>query len=320
MPDPNLSILVVDDARFSSALIGRLLQQAGYHDIRYASSASEALAALDERPANVLLADWLMPEMDGLQLTAQVRQLDDCGDHYTYIILLTGNDGDNLLAEAFGRGVDDFVNKATVNEQLVPRVLAADRLCATLQRLQREKRQLAHSVTNLEQRNVIDALTGLGNQRYLRQHLATALRQLESRGGALCYLLISLDNLTGREDGLQREVLYNVARRLQQMLRPLDAVARLDDRQFAAVAMVEDLRECSASSFRRVHDGLNLKALKLSEGFFSLQAAVGMVSVDASDCPLSVDDVLQMAARQLEEARRSGRIACQRLQRTASGS
>ena len=49
MSDPNLSIMVVDDARFSSALIGRVLQQAGYRDIRYAGSASEALAALDQR-------------------------------------------------------------------------------------------------------------------------------------------------------------------------------------------------------------------------------------------------------------------------------
>lgn len=318
MTDPNLSILVVDDARFSSVLIGRLLQQAGYHDIRYASSASEALEALDQRPANVLLADWLMPEMDGLELTALVRQLDDASDHYTYIILLTGNDGDKLLAEAFDRGVDDFVNKSTVNEQLAPRVLAADRLCGTMQRLLREKRQLTHNITNLEQRNVIDALTGLGNLRYLRQHLATALRQLESRGGALCYLLISLDNLAGRDDGLQREVQYNVARRLQQMLRPLDAVARLDERHFAAVAMVADLRECSPSSFRRVHDGLNLKALKTSEGFFSLQAAIGMVCIDAGDCPLSVDQVMQVAARQLEEARSSGRIASHRLQRVQS--
>lgn len=318
MTDPNLSILVVDDARFSSMLIGRLLQQAGYQDIRYASSASEALAALDQRSANVLLADWMMPEMDGLELTLQVRQLDEADEHYTYIILLTGNDGDKLLAEAFDRGVDDFVNKSTVNEQLVPRVLAADRLCSTLQRLLREKRQLAHNIVNLEQRNVIDALTGLGNQRYLRQYLATALRQLESRGGALCYLLISLDNIAGLDEGKQREVQYNVARRLQQMLRPLDAVARLDDRHFAVVAMVEDLRECSASSFRRVHDGLNLKALKLSEGFFSLQAAIGMVSIDASDCPLKPDDVIRTAAQQLEEARRSGRIASQRLQRMQS--
>lgn len=315
MPDPNLSIMVVDDARFSSALIGRVLQQAGYSDIRYAGSASDALAELDRRPANVLLVDWMMPEMDGLELTAQVRLIDEYSEHYTYIILLTGSDGDSLLGEAFDRGVDDFVNKATVNEQLVPRVQAADRLSGTLQRLLQEKRLLAHNIANLEQRNVVDALTGLGNPRYLRQRLGDALRQLESRGGALCYLLISLDDLGRHSEGFQRELLYNIGRRLRHMVRPLDVLVRLDDRQFAVIAMVDDLRECSPNSFRRLHDGLNLKALKTSEGFLQLTAAVAMVSVDSSDCPLRIDDLMRQATDLLADARSSGRIASSRVKR-----
>ena len=96
MPNPQLSILVVDDAKFSSVMIGRALTKAGYEDIRFANSASAALELIEQRPANVLLADWLMPEMDGLELTAQVRQQDEMSDHYTYIILLTGRDGQDV--------------------------------------------------------------------------------------------------------------------------------------------------------------------------------------------------------------------------------
>ena len=90
MPNPHLSILVVDDAKFSSAMIGRALSQAGYQDLRFASSAAEAIKLLEQRPASVLLADWLMPEMNGLELTVQVRQFDEMAHHYTYVILLTG--------------------------------------------------------------------------------------------------------------------------------------------------------------------------------------------------------------------------------------
>ena len=109
-------ILVVDDAKFSSAMIGRTLSQAGYQDLRFASSASEALRLLEEKPANVILADWLMPEIDGLELTARVRQLDEMTDHYSYIILLTGKEGENVLGEAFDRGVDDFISKAAMSD------------------------------------------------------------------------------------------------------------------------------------------------------------------------------------------------------------
>ena len=195
MPNPHLSILVVDDAKFSSAMIGRALSQAGYQDIRFASSAAEAISNLEQRPASVLLADWLMPEMDGLELTGRVRQLDEAAEHYTYIILLTGKEGENVLNEAFDRGVDDFISKSAMNEQLLPRVFAAERLCSTLQRLLQENALLVQNIASLEERNLVDPLTGLGNTRYLKQKMADSLRQVESRGGALCYLLIGLQGV-----------------------------------------------------------------------------------------------------------------------------
>ena len=233
MPNPHLSILVVDDAKFSSAIIGRALSQAGYQDVRFANSAAEALRLLEKRPASVLLADWLMPEMDGLELTGRVRQLDETAEHYTYVILLTGKEGENVLVEAFDRGVDDFISKAAMNEQLVPRVYAADRLCNTLQRLLNENRMLTMNVASLEQRNLVDSLTGLGNPRYLQQKLQDCLRQVESRGGALCYLLIGLQEGEALRrqygNGFWNEVLHGVARRLQQLVRPLDVLTRVDD-------------------------------------------------------------------------------------------
>jgi PleD family two-component response regulator len=317
MPTNHLSILVVDDAKFSSAMIGRALSQAGYQNVRFASSASEALQLLEAEPVRVLLADWLMPEMDGLELTARVRQLDESGDHYTYVILLTGKEGDNVLAEAFDRGVDDIVCKATMNEQLVPRVRAADRLCNTLQRLLVENRLLTQNITSLEERNLVDSATGLGNLRYLRQKLGDSIRQVESRGGAVCYLLIGIPELLDphrqRIPALQQELLHGIGRRLQQLVRPLDVLARIDDQHFGLITLLSDLQECSPSSFRRLHEGLNLKAFKTSEGFITLKAGIGLVGLDSHSLPLQVDEVLAQAALLLPDAYASGRINASRL-------
>lgn len=317
MPNPDLSILVVDDAKFSSAMIGRALSQAGYQDIRFASSASEALQQLEQRPVSVLLADWLMPEMDGLELTARVRQLDESINHYTYIVLLTGKEGENVLGEAFDRGVDDFVSKAAMNEQLVPRIYAADRLCNTLQRLLVENRLLTENIARMEERNLVDTLTGLGNPRYLRQKLADSLRQVETRGGALCYLLVGMPEapvLRQRHgEAFHRGLLLGVARRLQQLVRPLDVLVRLDEQHFALITLVEDLHECSSSSFKRLHDGLNLKAFKTSEGFISLKAGIAMLGLDSGALPLGIDELLQRTEALLPDAYASGRIATCRL-------
>lgn len=317
MPNPHLSILVVDDAKFSSAMIGRALSQAGYQDVRFANSAAEALRLLEKRPASVLLADWLMPEMDGLELTARVRQLDETAEHYTYVILLTGKEGENVLVEAFDRGVDDFISKAAMNEQLVPRVYAADRLCNTLQRLLNENRMLTQNIASLEQRNLVDPLTGLGNPRYLQQKMSDCLRQVESRGGAVCYLLIGLQEGEALRrqygNGFWNEVLHGVARRLQQLVRPLDVLTRVDDTHFGMIAMLEDLQECSPSSFKRVHEGLNLKAFKTSEGFISLKAGIALVGMDAKALPVAPQYLLSEAARALPDSYASGRVSAVRL-------
>ncbi|TRO19702.1 response regulator [Pseudomonas sediminis] len=317
MPNPHLSILVVDDAKFSSAMIGRALSQAGYQDVRFASSASEALQQLEQRPASVLLADWLMPEIDGLELTARVRQLDETADHYTYIILLTGKEGENVLGEAFDRGVDDFISKAAMNEQLVPRVYAADRLCNTLQRLLHENRMLTQNVASLERRNLVDPLTGLGNPRYLRQKLSDSLRQIESRGGAVCYLLIGLPEATQLRsqygERFFNELLRSAARRLQQLVRPLDVLTRLDDNHFGLITLLEDLQECSPSSFKRLHEGLNLKAFKTSEGFITLKAGISLVGIDAKALPNDPEQLILHAQKLLAESYASGRVAAMRL-------
>lgn len=317
MPNPQLSILVVDDAKFSSAMIGRALSQAGYQDVRFANSAAEALRQLEKRPASVLLADWLMPEMDGLELTGRVRQLDETAEHYTYVILLTGKEGENVLAEAFDRGVDDFISKSSMNEQLVPRVYAADRLCNTLQRLLNENRMLTQNIASLEQRNLVDPLTGLGNPRYLQQKLGDCIRQVESRGGALCYLLIGLQEGEALRrqygNGFWNEVLHGVARRLQQLVRPLDVLTRVDETHFGIVTLIEDLQECSPSSFKRMHDGLNLKAFKTSEGFISLKAGIALVGLDGKSLPIEPQQLFAEGARLLPESYASGRVSAVRL-------
>ena len=138
---------MVDDAKFSSAIIGRALEPGRLPDVRFANSAAEPCACWKSARQRVLLADWLMPEMDGLELTGRVRQLDETAEHYTYVILLTGKEAENVLVEAFDRGVDDFISKAAMNEQLIAaRICRRPHLYNTLQRLLNENRMLTMNV------------------------------------------------------------------------------------------------------------------------------------------------------------------------------
>src|SRR5690606_11477769 len=179
MPNPQLSIMVVDDTKFSSAVIGHTLSQAGYADIRFASSAMAALAMHEERAASVMVADWLMPEMDGLQLTTRIRQRAEQTNHYTYVMLLTAREGDNVLGQAFDRVVDDLIGRAAMSDQLLPRFVAADRTRQLLMRLREENQLRARNNALLEEHILSDSLAALGNRRYLLQRLTDALQRGE---------------------------------------------------------------------------------------------------------------------------------------------
>ncbi|WP_213875174.1 diguanylate cyclase [Pseudomonas sp. dw_358] len=312
MPNPILSILLVTDDLDSAAITTGELRQAGYQDIRLAQP-GEAIGLLENQPASLLLVSG----EEGLQLATQVRQLDEMGDHYTYILLIDQRPAAYLLDEQADNGIDDVIHPGHVRDHLLPRVAAADRLTSNLQRLRQENRLLRQNIASLEQRNLVDSLTGLGNARYLRQKLADSLRQIQARGGALCYLLIGLQQSAAlqREYGsdFYDELLQGVARRLQQMVRPLDILARLDDQHFVLLTLPADLQECAPSSFKRLHEGLNLKGFMTSAGLLDIAAGISLVGLDSRSLPIDPQSLFDEASALLDYSYNSGLVTAKRL-------
>jgi phosphoserine phosphatase RsbU/P len=281
MSQRDVSILVVDDAKFSSAVVGRSLKAAGYTDIRHASSASAALALMEERPVAVLVADWLMPEMDGLELTRRVRQLDESTNRYTYVILLTAREGVAALKTAFDEGVDDFVNKSSMNDQLLPRVMAAERITGIHNRILVENQRLIDANARLRKQTTIDPLTGYGNRQYALKRLEDALRQSRQRGGAACLLMIRIDHYADLEQrhgkALMQQLVLAFSRRLRQLVRPMDVLARISPDHFCLITHQADTGNATPGSFRRLYDGLNHRAYKTAGGFSQLSVSVSLM-------------------------------------------
>lgn len=308
------SIIIVDDAKFTLEILRRVLRNSGYTDIRVAISAERALQMMRERMANILLADWLMPEMDGLALTRQVRQLDEETNHYTYIILLTALESLASLTQAFEEGVDDFVKKSPNNKELLARINGAGRV-AHLQNglLQANKRPLElNRLTN--ERNSFDLTTGLGNRLYLERQIEALLRHIDARGGAACLSLIQVSNLQqlSRQYGEQvaHEILETTARRLQQTVRPLDVVARVSDSEFGILMYQDRASHCHPNAFRRIHQALNLRAFKTRGGFVSVKCSITICSLDGQDASTAPApaDILSHLHGQLNVAASTGLV------------
>ena len=113
------SLLVVDDDPFIARLLEIELKAAGY-DVRVASDGEQALTAAQERPPQLVLADVMMPNMDGFELTRRLRQ--DPRTATVSVIMLTarGLSADKL--EGFAIGADDYIVKPFDTPELLARI------------------------------------------------------------------------------------------------------------------------------------------------------------------------------------------------------
>jgi DNA-binding response OmpR family regulator len=120
MPTEPLSILVVEDDSEIAALLHAALQAEGYR-VELAINGRAALEALELRQPDVLLLDLMLPDVDGLEVAARVRQRDPSGP-YLPILMLTALDAPNYRQLGFERGADDYIGKPFDLAELLARV------------------------------------------------------------------------------------------------------------------------------------------------------------------------------------------------------
>src|ERR1700733_4484208 len=102
-----MKVLIADDDILSRRLLQVSLSHAGY-SVELAANGAEALRALESSNCpRLVVLDWMMPELDGLQVCRAVRNLER--EPYTYIILLTAKEQQDEIVEGLEAGADDYI-------------------------------------------------------------------------------------------------------------------------------------------------------------------------------------------------------------------
>jgi sigma-B regulation protein RsbU (phosphoserine phosphatase) len=121
-----MKILIAEDDFVSVKVLQLSLEREG-HDVVVAGDGEEAWKLFDSNPVRVIVSDWMMPGMDGLELCRKVRARPNTD--YTYFIMLTAiNTGRESLRCAMDAGVDDFLSKPLDREVVSMRLRVADRI------------------------------------------------------------------------------------------------------------------------------------------------------------------------------------------------
>jgi phosphoserine phosphatase RsbU/P len=121
-----MKILIAEDDPVTVQILRFTLQHYG-HEVVSACNGSEAWEKFDADPVRVIVSDWMMPGMDGLDLCRRVRERPKTD--YTYFILLTAvNTGRENLRHAMDAGIDDFLTKPLDREAILMRLRVAERI------------------------------------------------------------------------------------------------------------------------------------------------------------------------------------------------
>ena len=150
---PPRAVLVVDDSRAQRRILQMQLDRWGY-DITEADSGDAALALCQSRRFDIILSDWMMPGMTGLEFCKAFRALPREG--YGYFILLTSKSEKAEIADGLENGADDFLTKPVSADELRARLRAGERILGMQEELVAKNRLVGQTLGKLQ--DVYDSL------------------------------------------------------------------------------------------------------------------------------------------------------------------
>ena len=127
-----MNLLVAEDEAVARTLLRVILERAG-HQPTLVADGSEAWTSWIAHRFRVVISDWSMPRMDGLEVCRRIRAV--TGAPYTYFIMVTGRGGRENYLEAMSAGVDDFISKPVDADELLARLHVAQRVLGLHQTL-----------------------------------------------------------------------------------------------------------------------------------------------------------------------------------------
>jgi diguanylate cyclase (GGDEF)-like protein len=288
-------VLIVDDDPTIRADMIRILKASDpLLEIAEASDGVEALKTLATVNVDLIIADLIMPKMDGLKLLSAVRQ-DERHEHTPVIVVTSRTEVEEKLL-SFEHGAQDFLTKPYHPAELVARV-------RVMLRLQAQMRAI-------EQSAVVDPLTGLYNQSYLAGALTREIKRCERYNLNLSCLMIDVDNFKSINDTqghlAGNEVLRTLGRMLQTTLRGYDFAVRYGGDEFVIV-----LAQNNPAGARHVAE--RIREMVMHYMFLPdhlppnpVTVSIGIASIPG-EVRASADRVIETADQALYRAKTSGK-------------
>lgn len=142
-----MRVLIAEDSTVSAKVLERALKQLGY-EVTVAHDGKRAWELFQAQPSPIVITDWEMPEMDGIELCRRIRQVSQ--EEYVYLVLLTGRDQKEDKIAALEAGADDFLTKPLDPSELRACLQVAQRILSAETRLREQNLRLNEAYEELQ--------------------------------------------------------------------------------------------------------------------------------------------------------------------------
>ncbi|MFH1420038.1 MAG: diguanylate cyclase [Planctomycetota bacterium] len=243
----NKKVLVVDDDPAMLHLLSKYLLGCGY-EVLTAANGPEAIQIAGTDAPPIIITDWAMPEMDGIELCRALRAHE--GIRFAYIIVVTAHSNTERLSQAFEMGADDFLSKPICKPELLARIRVGEHIFQLEEDLAKRTREIHRlnaqmAVTNdklaeandkLQQMATTDELTGLYNRREAMSRLKQLWDSADRYDHTLSCVMLDIDHFKRFNDAhghaIGDKVLKKTAAVLRSNVRSTDSVCRIGGEEF----------------------------------------------------------------------------------------
>jgi two-component system, cell cycle response regulator len=292
-------VLVAEDDAMFRRILQSWLTTWGY-EVTMAEDGAKAWAVLQQeiRP-QVLILDWMMPALNGLELCSKVRERNQIP--YQYILLATAKDAKQDLVRGLEAGADDYLTKPFDRSELKARLRACNRILTLQDDQIQAHEQLRFQATH-------DALTGLWNRgeilEMLRRELERGARSMTTTG----ILMLDIDHFKAINDTYGHltgdAVLREVTQRISKAVRSYDSVGRYGGEEFVIV-LPGCSREQVDQGAERVRAAVDDGPVRVNESQIAVTVSIG-ASVTTHGA-ISEKEILAAADVALYRAKEIGR-------------
>lgn len=294
-----MKVLIAEDEPISRRRLASLLNKWGYEVIQTCDGATAWKVLQGNDAPRIVICDWQMPQMDGLQLCQHVRQASS--EPYIYILLLTSRNQKEDSIAGWEAGVDDYITKPFDAHELQARLRAAERIIKLQDELivaRETQRQLA----------TYDALTSVFNRRAILDTLKRELGHSVRGGAPVGAIMVDLDHFKKINDVhghlVGDVVLCEAAHRMKNALRTYDVLGRYGGEEFLVVTPGCTVQE-AAKVAERLRKRLESTPLTLRDIQIRITASFGVAS--SKDVAEDVDAMIWAADAALYRAKHEGR-------------